>query len=138
MTPEMKAGNELDITVATRLWQFGADGWPVEGSGWKWFGTDEQGASYVRCPAFSTGIGAAWEVVERMRVRFGGFFELRETGSIKTSRDSVAHDTQWAARFVPLEGASFEFADDPALAICLAALKAVTPEKLGVDPGVSE
>jgi len=77
---------------------------------------------------YSTSIAAAFEVVEKLRESQPLFFELRGGGSIASVGEHVTKPYQdYYARFVStVRPASFSQADSPALAICLAALNAIS------------
>lgn len=72
-------------------------------------------------PHYSTDIAAAWLVVEKMRTR-SRFLHLMEHGSV------VEGPPLWRCQFIGDDDgpSDCEFADTAPLAICLAALKAVS------------
>lgn len=122
----MVAGRELgalDRQIAKEIfgWHEGMR-WNDDPREWEHWGSDEDGSICARCPAYSTSIAAAWEVVEYMRKMDEWAFTL----GTDTAGD-------WDATF--WEGDTFHdaTADTAPASICLAALKAV-----GALPPTSE
>jgi len=107
----MEAGREMDALVAEKVmgWELrtfksnGVDFWHIPGT--------------VRCeldaPKFSTDIGAAWEVVEKM---------IGEMWNLSLEYQSAVYWCEFGKTCVPGDG---EIADTAPLAICRAALLAV-------------
>ncbi len=108
---EMKAGRELDALVAEKVmgWQVHRD---IARSNLPRFVRKPDGFDVV-LPAFSTDIAAAWEMVEEVRVKKD--FEMADAG-----------DGGYIVAFNRGRGEDYHgHSDEPAHAICLAALKAV-------------
>ena len=127
----MEAGRELDALVAKHVmeWEDISEQYP--GCSPKWFVPDEKFARKrggtrileLLCPAFSTDISAAWEVVEKLRTDH--IFSLEGEEHEKHRRNL------WTARFLyeATDGGEYgAFAASAPHAICLAALKAVGVE----------
>ncbi len=108
------AGRELDALVAEKVM-----GWHHTGSDDR-YPVDDKGRSQLYVPDYSTDIGAAWAVVERMR----------ELDWRMLLENWVSSSDAYAAFFHPQDryryGNHIGVTDDTApLAICRAALRAV-------------
>ncbi len=109
----MQAGREMDVLIAEKVM-----GWKrfdhVIQSGWFPPGLEPMANIYGHeIPRYSTDIAAAWEVVEKTR--------LLDTYTLGE------HDGKWAVLSLTYSDLEpFALADTAPLAICLAALKAVS------------
>ena len=128
----MEAGPQLDRLVAERVmgWEYVIDG---EGTGWIDTATEQFIAKYshedpsqpeIEPPPFSTHIASAWEVVEKLKTN-GMLINLDDDGEgweveifeVNTVGRS-GHCVEWDS-----------YASKAPLAICRAALKAITLSK---------
>jgi hypothetical protein len=110
----MKPGPELDALVAEHIM-----GWrkiPVEGRDFTWMWDKKEGCfrwEVQQCPAYSTVLFMAWELVGKAAGALTLTENLRQPGSDKLA---------WEAWFDPFEE-DWAVGESPAHAICLAALK---------------
>lgn len=127
-TPEffMNAGRELDALVAEKVMGLGCihpDAVRAEGGGgWIVWGRVPAGDCApigTRFPAYSTDIGAAWEVV----VRMAELFPQRDFLLVR-----MHENAWWEAQFTDDANLAEQAEPTAPLAICLAALRAVGVE----------
>ena len=112
----MPAGREMDVLVAERVM-----GWEYEHPVWRL----PSGGFVVYKPVFSISISAAWEVVEKMRISV----IQSEDGWYAAVTEDVIHT--FSCNNPPniskeVHGKYWAVAEIAPLAICRAALKAVT------------
>ena len=123
----MPAGPEMDALVAKEVMGYAVDfeESPSEGGDTKrvWFiRAGENQTSHVTIPRFSTDIETAWKVGKKMRSR-GDALSLQQRTMIDNAPGTVIW-TAWFGRANDLA-----WATTPALAICRAALLAITITK---------
>lgn len=122
--PELVAGVELDALVAEKVF-----GWRRATYGW----IDPDRGPYIEPAPFSTSIASAWLVVEKMRERGFGLILNETPGQYRAAfwrydgKDGWSIDA-WVRSPSPTVTV---WAETAPLAICLAALKAVSGPSSG-------
>jgi hypothetical protein len=113
-TTELQAGRALDARVAIRLFDYHMVHCRDSEGGWR-----------RSLPAYSTNIAAAWQVVERVRALGFGV--------------TISDGDEWSVGIAPNNhdaDVTVEFGDSAPLAICRAALAAVSsPNTTGGGDG---
>lgn len=110
---DMPAGPEMDRLVAERV--MGWEPKPPRWNGW-WYYEDHRPDEDSKCFQPSTNIAHAWEVVDRMKIR----------GDDVCLDFYRSHDQWQVSTNAPKGRGSCASADTAPLAICRAALKAVS------------
>jgi hypothetical protein len=119
----MKAGRELDALVAEKVMGWSDVGNITIGMTTYVAGHRPKGEQTV-VPAYSTSMAAAWAVVDALRARG---LHLAFNDTLSAWRVLFFTVGRFDTRYFT-DGANYEFADTPAHAICLAALRAVGVE----------
>jgi hypothetical protein len=125
MSDEPEAGRELDALVAERLFGFTVE---KRGEFYRYYNEAlcaEYGGRWTSpVPEYSTHIGAAWEVVERM-LQLGWEYDIGYSSDFDTPQHEVTFDK---GTFGASSQAVWDIAPTVQLAISRAALKAVESE----------
>ena len=123
---DMPAGPELDRLVAEKVmgWHLAPHPRPTPKVLMCWFNSADEPITPEHGINFSGNIAHAWEVVEKMGARIG----LQGPGSYDIGEEYMRFDS-WACAFTLTSGLNspMAFAETAPLAICRAALAAMSP-----------